>query len=63
MEYFDILVEGCSAVYQRVDALGVVEYLDADGNTVPAPEEPVHYQLRSWCISRPAWMEPLAEGT
>jgi hypothetical protein len=59
VEYFDILIEGSSAAYQRLDALGLVEYLDADGNTVPAPDEPVHYILRTWCVNRPAWMEPL----
>ena len=59
MEYFDIIVEGCSAVYQEIDALGLVRFTDADGGTVMAPDEPVHYVLRNYCINRPAWMEPL----
>ena len=59
MEYFDIVVAGSEAVYQRVDSSGAVDFLDASGNIVPAPEQPVRYILRSWCVNRPGWMEPI----
>lgn len=62
MEYFEVIVDGCSAVYQEVDQLGLMRFTDGEGNTIPAPEEPIRYVLRSFCIDRPAWMESMPEG-
>ena len=59
MEYFDILIDGSTAVYEEVRADGTIAFLDAAGNAVEPPQKPIHYILRSFCIARPEWMEPL----
>ena len=57
-EYFDVQIAGSAAVFQEVTA-DSERFLDADGNPVESPAEPIRYVLRSWCINRPAWMEQL----
>ena len=61
MDYFEVLIDGCAAVYQEVDGSGNFRYTNGDGVTVDPPiGDPVRYILRSWCVNRPAWMEPIA---
>ena len=56
MQYLAVSILGSTAVFEEANDEGDVRFTDADGNTVPTPAAPIHYQSRTGVETLAGWM-------